>query len=134
MNNPINNYVPKFVANNLKWYERDGLLTWYDHCKCDDFLRDTDAHFKDAKIDNFNIIRKQCRGEEVRKDILVEYQMVTDNFVLKYPEKEKKNILSSAFRTDREDIYFHNKTKKHFTTQRKSSIKKVIKKKLREKL
>ena len=56
------------------------------------FLRDTDAHFKDAKIINFDIIRKQCRGEEVPKDILVEYQTVRDNDVVKYPGTEQKAI------------------------------------------
>ena len=25
-----NNYVPKYVPENLLWYEMDGLLTWYD--------------------------------------------------------------------------------------------------------
>ena len=25
-----NTYVPKFVSNNIPWYERDGLNTWYE--------------------------------------------------------------------------------------------------------
>ena len=25
-----NAYVPKFVSNNIPWYERDGLNTWYE--------------------------------------------------------------------------------------------------------
>ena len=27
---PTNSYVPKYVLENLPWYERDGLTTWYD--------------------------------------------------------------------------------------------------------
>ena len=28
-----NVYTPKFVPNNLPWYERDGLYTWYEQNK-----------------------------------------------------------------------------------------------------
>lgn len=30
MANTMNAYVSKFVPNDLKWYERDGLMMWYD--------------------------------------------------------------------------------------------------------
>ena len=43
-------YVPDFVPNNLKWYERDGLLTWYDQMKCERFLEDVDNHFANKKL------------------------------------------------------------------------------------
>ena len=33
-----NTYIPKFVPNNLPWYERNGLNTWYEQNKCNDFL------------------------------------------------------------------------------------------------
>ena len=38
----FNNYVPEYVPENLPWYERDGLLTWYDQEKCKEFLEDPD--------------------------------------------------------------------------------------------
>ena len=100
--------------------------------KCEDVLKDTDAHFKQAKIINFDIICRQCRGEEVPKNILAGYQTVRDNDLLHYPEKDKKNYCQV---TDRQDINFKNKTiKEHFESQKKSSIKKVFFKKiLREK-
>ena len=34
----MNSYVPKFIPKDLPWYERDGLMTWYDQMKCEDFL------------------------------------------------------------------------------------------------
>ena len=37
-----NTYVPKFVSNNIPWYERDGLNTLYEQMKCNKFLEDTD--------------------------------------------------------------------------------------------
>ena len=41
----MNSYVPKFVPKDLPLYERDGLMTWYNQRKCEDFLRDTNKHF-----------------------------------------------------------------------------------------
>ena len=40
MAKPANSYVPKYVPENLPWFERDGLMTWYNQGKCSDFLRD----------------------------------------------------------------------------------------------
>ena len=50
-----------------------------------------------------------CRGEEVPKSLLKEYQTLSDEAVLKYPESDQNKILSSAFGKDREDIYFEKK-------------------------
>ena len=51
-----NTFVPKFVSNNLKWYERDEMITWYKQMKCQDFLEDLDGHFENLEIVNFDII------------------------------------------------------------------------------
>ena len=115
MTTPMNTYVPNFVPNDLPWYERDGLMTWYDKCKCDDFLRDTGKHLKEANIVNFDIIHRECREEMVPKDLLKYYQTFNNGNVSKYPTPEQDKILASAFRTKREDIFFEQKTiKKHF--------------------
>ena len=46
MNKKVDNhFVPNFVPNNLSWYERDGLMTWFDQVKCQEFLENTDDHF-----------------------------------------------------------------------------------------
>ena len=41
-----NTFVPKFLPNNLKWYERDGLEMLYLHNKCSEFLEDRFAFQK----------------------------------------------------------------------------------------
>ena len=118
MSNFMSTYIPKYVPSDLKWYERDGLLTWYGERGCEDFLRDTDGHFKQAKIINFIIIHRECRGEEVPKDVLV-----GDNEIMMYQVIQKMNqkkLFSSAFRTDRQDIYFENNTiEKHFENRKR---------------
>ena len=79
---------------------------WYDQIKCEDFLRDTDQRFQQAKIINFGIIHRERRGEEVPKDLLKHCQTVNDKSVSDYSTPEQDQILSSAFRTDREDYLF----------------------------
>lgn len=68
--------------------------------------------FKEAKIVNFDIIHRECCREEVLKDLLKYYQTVNDESVSKYLAIEQNKILSSAFRTDREDILLKKKLKK----------------------
>ena len=38
-----NKFVPTYVPNNLKWFERDGLETWYRQNNCNEFLNNTDT-------------------------------------------------------------------------------------------
>ena len=58
-----NTYIPEYVSDNLKWYERDGLDTWYKNNKCDKFLEDTDRYFHTTQIINFILyeIKKQLQ-------------------------------------------------------------------------
>ena len=66
-----NVFVPKYVPNNLKWYKKDGLETWYRQNKCEEFLNGTDAHFKKRKIINFDIIKN-----DIGKNKLKQYQTI----------------------------------------------------------
>ena len=51
------------MPENFKWFERDGLETWYRKNKCDDILSNTDVHFKKTKIVNFDITRNGDKME-----------------------------------------------------------------------
>ena len=65
--NLMNAYIPRFVPKDLPWCEMNGLITWYDQGQCEVFLRDTDKHFREAKIINFDIIWREYQREEVQK-------------------------------------------------------------------
>ena len=52
-----NTFVPPYVPENLKWFERDGWETWYRQNKCREFLEDTNSHFQQRQIINFDMIR-----------------------------------------------------------------------------
>ena len=112
-----NIFVPKFIPNDLKWYERDGLDTWYLEGKCKDFLENTDRHFEQMKIINFYILSVSKKG-------LKQYQQTDHQMVMSYPAKERKEIFSSIFRNvGRNDM---NVTKesvnKHFKNKKKQVL------------
>ena len=94
--NIANKYVLDCVPLDLRWYERDGLLTWYDQIKCKRFLEDPDRHFNNTKIVNFDIINKCVRGEEVFEQTLTNYQTVL-----------KKRCLSILLKTERKLCLLH---------------------------
>lgn len=48
MANFTNNYIPKYVPDNLKWFQSDGLMTSIDKLKYDNFIRNIDEHFKNT--------------------------------------------------------------------------------------
>ena len=98
-----NTYIPEYVSDNLKWYERDGLDTWYKKNKCNEFLEDTDRYFHAAQIINFDIIRNQ---KQLPKNKLEQYRTVNYDTIKKYPLSEQARITSSIFRNiDRSDLH-----------------------------
>ena len=112
-----NIFVQKVIPNDLKWYERGGLDTWYLEGKCKDFLENTDRHFEQMKIINFYILSVSKKG-------LKQYQQTDHQMVMSYPAKERKEIFSSIFRNvGRNDM---NVTKesvnKHFKNKKKQVL------------
>ena len=60
-----NKFIPKYVPNHLKWYERDGL----------DGL-DTDEHFKKMKVVNFDMIKNKVSQEKLKQYRLIDHQEI----------------------------------------------------------
>ena len=107
-----NKFIPKYVPNNLKWYERDDLDTWYLQNKCNDVLMDTDEHFKETNIVNFDIIKNKKLQEEKLK----QYQTIDHDGIMKYPAQLPEQICSSIFRNSkRKDMHVLKETvNEHF--------------------
>ena len=98
-----NTYIPEYVPVNLKWYEKDGLDTWYKKNKCGKFLEDTDRYFHTTQINNFDIIRNQ---NQLPKNKLKQYQIVNYDTIKKYPSVDQARITSSIFRNiNRSDLH-----------------------------
>ena len=116
-----NSYVPNYVSENFPWYEPDGLMAWYDQGKRANFLRHASKNFHEAKIINFDIIHRQCWDEVILPHLLKYYQTINGNIVSWGFSSKQTEMRSSAFRTDRKDMYFEKKKtiEKHFTKKKK---------------
>ena len=88
-------YIPKFVPNNLPWYERDGLNTWYEQNKCNDFLEDPDKRFENLQINNFDLIFNK---EKLDSQKIEQYDTTDHKEIMGYPKKEREQIMPSIFR------------------------------------
>ena len=108
-----NDFIPKYIPDNLKWYEKDGLETWYRKNKCEEFLSDTDAHFKKTKIVNFNIIKNDVE----KKNYSNIRQLTMTRLNLPHFQDQ---IRSSIFRNStRSDMNIQKETiKEHFTNKK----------------
>ena len=87
-----NTYIPEYVPDDLKWYERNGLDTWYNKNKCNEFLEDTDRYVHTTQIINIDIIRNQ---KQLPTNKLKQYQTVNYDTIKKYPFSEQASITSS---------------------------------------
>ena len=110
-----NTFVPPFVSNDLKWFERDGLETWYRRNKCEEFLQDTDSHFKNRKIVNFDMIKNEASDTKIKQ-----YQQIDHDEIKKYPIEYQQQITSSIFRNaNRKDMYIEKRTiNEHFNNKK----------------
>ena len=87
-----NVFIPKYVPDNLKWHEKHGLETWCRKNKCDEFLSNTDLHFKNKNIVNFDIIKS-----DVDKKKLQQHQTIGHDEIKNYPPHFQYQIRSSIF-------------------------------------
>ena len=103
MNKKVDNrFVPNYVPNNLPWHERDGLMTWYDQVKCQEFHENTDSHFQNLEIVNFDIIKSNGNLPEQK---LKQYQRINYQDILSYPPNLQEEIMWSIFRAKREGMH-----------------------------
>ena len=82
-----NRFIPNFVSNNLPWYERHGLDTWYEQGKCQDFLENTDNHFQNLQILNFDIINSNGKIDDNK---LKQYQTCNHHEIMNYPPERRE--------------------------------------------
>ena len=74
MNKKVDNvFVLKFIPNNLKWYDYDGINTWHKQENCPDCLKDLHSHFENLGIVNFDLIHSKGNLPETK---IKQYQTV----------------------------------------------------------
>ena len=107
-------YILEVVPNDLKLYERDGLLTYIDQLKYECFTQDPDKYQKKLKLSTSN--RFRIGAGEIRehfpKNIV---RPVFQSDVQKISQKERKKVVSAYLRSDRKYIFIEKKlTLSHF--------------------
>ena len=90
-----NKYIPDYCPPDMRWYERDGLLTWYDQNKYVKFSQNPDEYIKKKKVINFDMINAQCRGDKGQYSDK-HYQTVVSNHVTKMALKKELLMLVSV--------------------------------------
>ena len=89
-----NTFIPEFIPNNVPWHDRDGLNTWYKQNKYKKFLEDTDNHSKNLETTNFDMIYNK---KTLSNDKIKQYESIDDHEIMKYPIKERDQIMPSIF-------------------------------------
>ena len=109
-----NKYVPTHAEDlSLPWYERDGLMSYIDSLKCDEFKKNPEEHFNKTKIFNFAMIHAQARGDKLNQKIVNDSRTIFENYLHSYKSKEK--TISSAIKCRRKNLHVDKKlVKKHF--------------------
>ena len=103
-----NEFIPSYVPPIVKYFERDGLETWYRQNKCQEFLQSTNKHFKQRKIVNFHMIK-----EKLDKKVIQQYQTVDNNKIEQYPIEYRNQIRCSIFcNIHRNDLHVEMSTVK----------------------
>ena len=104
----VKKFVPEYFPQNLKWYERDGLLTYIDQIKYERFSEDPDRYLKIAEVANFNITYNHCRGTSIQNSNK-HYQTVCISDVKKMPQKERKKAVDACLRSERKGVHVEKK-------------------------
>ena len=58
----VSKYISEHVKSDLQWYKRDGLMTYIDQLKYQEFIKNSDDHLQKVQIINFDIISHVSRG------------------------------------------------------------------------
>ena len=64
-----NSFIPPYVKPDLKWYERNGLITYIDPLNYERFEENRDSYLENVKVINFDIIRHQISGSPLEKTV-----------------------------------------------------------------
>ena len=99
-----NSYIPPYVKPDLKWFERDGLMTYISRLEYERFEEDRDNYLENVKVVNFDIINNEIKGTKLEKSIQ-DYKTVRTNDLRQMPASDKDAALAACFRSKRKDLH-----------------------------
>ena len=102
------------------------LESWYRSNQCEDFLENTDSHFKNRKFINFDMIKNDINDNKIKQ-----YRQIDHDEIKKYTIHYQERIMSSIFRNSNQKYMNIQKrtVNEHFSNKKISVVSgKVIKK------
>ena len=107
-------FISKFIPNDLKWYEKDGLDTWYLQNKCNEFINNTNTYFTNFKITNFDLIKN-----DVSKENIKQYHTFDHDDIKQLLPQLQEQLCSSIFRSaNRKDMHIPKLINEHFKNKK----------------
>ena len=103
-----NKYIPQYVKKNLKWFERDGLITYINRLEYERFEVNRDSYLKNTNIINFDLINNKYRGDPLENSVRY-YKTVSSKDLKQMPLSDKDAALAACFRSERKDICIDKK-------------------------
>ena len=98
-----NSFIPPYVKPDLKWFERDGLMTYIGRLNYERFENNRDAYLENVKVISFDIINNQIKGSPLEKSIK-EYKTVQKKDLKQMPLDDKDAVRAACFRSKRKDL------------------------------
>ena len=106
--NLVNNYVPNYAPSDLKWYERNRLLTYIEQLKYMKFISDPDKYLWNTERINFNRIYQRIKRQEQEYSDK-HYQNVQACDMKRMSQKERKKTVRACLRSERKDLFVEKK-------------------------
>ena len=124
-------YIPPYIKDNLKWYEKEGLITYFQQREYQEFKRNRDAYINETKILNFYIIHHICRGDKLEKTIK-EHNTVKKERLKQMPPSEKYAAVAACFRSSNKNIIVERSIAKEYFSCNNSNICRTEKSRLKK--
>ena len=98
-----NSFIPPYIKPNLKWFERDRLMTYIDRIAYERFEEDRDKYLANVNVVKFDIINHELKGTPLEKSI-TGYKTVYKKNLKQMPANDKDAALAACFRSHRKDL------------------------------
>ena len=123
---PSQNYVPTKAKARTAYDTLDDTL---NRMTFNEIINNTDYHFENSYITNFDLIHHNCRGDPLNHTKkyyeTISYEKLNNEIISK---EDRASFISSAIKSERKDVFIEKKIfKEHFN--REEIEKKLQKKK-----
>ena len=113
---PSQNYVPTKVKPRTAYDTLDDTL---NRMTFNEIINNTDYHFENSYITNFDLIHHDCRGDPLKHTKkyyeTISYEKLNNEIVSK---DDRASFISSAIKSERKDVFIEKKIfKEHFNRE-----------------